>query len=140
MTRIAHRPILVVTPEPGIQAVIRYLFESQGQGVVTAGDWVTARRRLAEMKPRAILLELVLDGADGLELLAELKSSPGTAAIPTFVTTGRARKSDRARAIRAGAVDLLTRPFDEREILDRLAAGAAGETNAESRAARAKAA
>jgi CheY-like chemotaxis protein len=114
------RPILVVTPEPGIQAVIRYLFESHGQSVVLAGDLVAAGRRLAEIRPCAVLIELVLPGEDGLELLAALKASPRTAAIPVFMTTGRVRRGDRARVQAAGAEDLLTRPFDERAILDRL--------------------
>jgi CheY-like chemotaxis protein len=124
MSAPANRPILVITPEPGIQAVIRYLFEAQGQSVVTAGDSVSARRRLAEIRPCAILIELVLEGEDGLALLAEVKASPRTASIPTFITTGRARRGDRARALSAGAADLLTRPFDERAILDRIAADA----------------
>ena len=85
------RPILVVTPEPGIQAVIRYLFESQGETGITAGDAVSARRRLAEHLPQAILLELVLPDADGYELLASIQAMPRTAAIPVFLTTGRVR-------------------------------------------------
>jgi DNA-binding response OmpR family regulator len=116
-----HRPILVVTPEPGIQAVIRYLFESQGETVVVAGDAVSARRRIAETLPRAILLELVLPDEDGFAFLAHLQEMPRTAALPIFLTTGRVRRGDRARALKAGAADLLTRPFDERALLDRLA-------------------
>jgi len=116
-----HRPILVVTPEPGIQAVIRYLFESQGETVITAGDAVSARRRIAETLPRAILLELVLPDEDGFTFLARLQAMPRTASLPVFLTTGRVRRGDRARALKAGAADLLTRPFDERALLDRLA-------------------
>lgn len=117
----SSRSILVVTPEPGIQAVIRYLFESQGETVVTAGDAVSARRRIAEHLPRAILLELTLPDDDGFSFLESLRAMPRTAAIPVFLTTGRVRRGDRARALKAGAVDLLTRPFDERAILDHLA-------------------
>jgi len=117
----ADRPILVVTPEPGIQAVIRYLFESQGATVITAGDAVSARRRIAETLPRAIVLELVLPDEDGFTFLARLQAMPRTAPVPVFLTTARIRRGDRARALRAGAADLLTRPFDERAILHRLA-------------------
>jgi len=101
--------------------VIRYLFESQGETVITAGDAVSARRRIAETLPRAILLELVLPDEDGFTFLARLQAMPRTASLPVFLTTGRVRRGDRARALKAGAADLLTRPFDERALLDRLA-------------------
>ena len=114
------RPILVVSPEPGIRAVIRYLFASHGYRVITAGDAVVARRRITEETPGAVLLEIVLPGEDGFSLLRSLKSNAATAAIPVFVTTGRVRRGDRELALAAGATDFLARPFDEQAILQHL--------------------
>jgi DNA-binding response OmpR family regulator len=88
--------------------------------VITAGDAGSARRRIAEETPGAVLLELVLPGEDGLSLLRSLKASSATAAIPVFVTTGRVRRGDRELALAAGAADFLARPFDEQAILQHL--------------------
>jgi DNA-binding response OmpR family regulator len=117
------RPILIIAPEPGIRAVIRYLFATQGYRVITAGDAVSARRRVADETPGAILLELVLPGESGLSLLRSLKANADTAAIPVFVTTGRVRRGDRELALAAGAADFLARPFDEQAIIQHLDRG-----------------
>jgi CheY-like chemotaxis protein len=114
--------VLVIDDEPGIREVVRLILESRGLTVVTAGSTAEARRRLAERRPGAILLDLVLPGEDGLTFLASLKADRRYAAIPVLVITGRLRRGDRARAVAAGAEDLFTKPFDEHAVLSWLAA------------------
>jgi CheY-like chemotaxis protein len=120
-----HRPVLVIDEEPGVREVVRFILETRGHAVVLAGDTVEAQRLLAEERPRAILLDLVLPDEDGLTFLKRLKSDRRYQGIPVLVITGRVRRSDRERARAAGADDLLTKPFDEQAVLSWLDAGAA---------------
>lgn len=122
---VGRGSILVIDDEPGIREVVRLILESRGLTVVTAGSTAEARRRLAERRPGAILLDLVLPGEDGLTFLAGLKADRRYTAIPVLVITGRLRRGDRERAIAAGAEDLFTKPFDERAVLSWLEAHAA---------------
>jgi len=92
------RPILVIDDEPGIREVIRFILESHGHVVLVAKDADEARRVLAESKPRAILLDVMLPGEDGLSFCRAIKADPRYARIPVLVITGRARRGDRDRA------------------------------------------
>ncbi len=114
----ARRPILVVDDEPGIREVVRLILESHGHAVELAADAAEARRLLAAAPapPRAILLDVVLPGEDGLSFCRALKADPRLATVPILMITGRVRRGDRERARAAGAEELLTKPFDERAV------------------------
>jgi CheY-like chemotaxis protein len=125
-------PVLVIDNEPGIREVIRFILESHGHEVTLAEDAGEARRALDLARPRAILLEVMLPGEDGLSFCRKLKVDPRYRSIPVLMITGRVRRADRDHARAAGAEDLITKPFDERAVLAWLAAGAAAKGQPES--------
>lgn len=110
--------MLVIDDEPGIREVIRLVLESRGYDVLLAEDAAEARRVITQSNPQAILLDIVLPGEDGLSFCRALKRDPRTARIPVLLITGRVRRTDSDHALAAGADGLVTKPFDERAVLD----------------------
>jgi len=101
--------VLVVDDEPGVRESIRMILRGECE-VATADSVDAALQSLAEAKADLVLLDLVMPGRGGLELLAELKRRGG--APPVLVLTAT-RLEETAREARAlGAADCLRKPFE----------------------------
>jgi len=101
--------ILVVDDEPGVQESLRMLLKSEGE-VMIAGDVDSALREVVLATPDLILLDLVMPGRDGLDLLAEL-SERGVQA-PVIVLTATNTVNAAVEAMKRGATDFITKPFE----------------------------
>jgi two-component system response regulator AtoC len=101
--------ILVVDDEPGVQESLRMLLKSEGD-VTVAGDADAALREVALATPDLVLLDLVMPGRSGLELLAEL-SDRGVRA-PVIVLTATNTVNAAVEAMKRGAADFITKPFE----------------------------
>ena len=101
--------ILVVDDEPGVQESLRMLLKSEGD-VTVAGDADAALREVALATPDLVLLDLVMPGRSGLELLAEL-SDRGVRA-PVIVLTATNTVNAAVEAMKRGAADFVTKPFE----------------------------
>ena len=101
--------ILVVDDEPGVQESLRMLLKSEGD-VAIAGDAEAALREVALATPDLILLDLVMPGRSGLELLADL-SERGIRA-PVIVLTATNTVNAAVEAMKRGASDFITKPFE----------------------------
>ncbi len=114
--------ILVAEDEPAIAEILRYNLEREGFAVdwKERGDAVLSavRRR----PPALLVLDLMLPGIDGLEILRALKRDPGTASIPVLVLTARGEEVDRIVGLELGADDYLPKPFSPREVVLRVKA------------------
>jgi two-component system OmpR family response regulator len=83
-----------------------------GMEVVEAAGGVDGLWQVAEARPDAILLDVMMPGMDGPATLAALQAHPRTAAIPVIFLTAKAMPSEIARLRSLGAVGVLTKPFD----------------------------
>jgi DNA-binding NtrC family response regulator len=101
--------ILVVDDEPGVQESLRMLLKSEGD-VTIAGDADSALREVTLATPDLVLLDLVMPGRSGLELLAEL-SERGIRA-PVIVLTATNTVKAAVEAMKRGASDFITKPFE----------------------------
>ena len=101
--------ILVVDDEAGVQESLRMLLKSEGD-VVIAGDVDAALREIAVATPDLVLLDLVMPGRSGLDLLAEL-SERGVRA-PVVVLTATNTVNAAVEAMKRGAADFVTKPFE----------------------------
>jgi len=101
--------ILVVDDEPGVQESLRMLLKSEGD-VTIAGDVDAALREVTLATPDLVLLDLVMPGRSGLELLAEL-SDRGVRA-PVIVLTATNTVNAAVEAMKRGAADFITKPFE----------------------------
>ncbi|MEZ4332074.1 MAG: sigma-54 dependent transcriptional regulator [Myxococcota bacterium] len=101
--------ILVVDDEPGVQESLRMLLKAVGD-IAIAGDVDAALREVAVATPDVVLLDLVMPGRSGLELLEEL-ASRGVRA-PVIVLTATNTVSAAVQAMKRGAADFVTKPFE----------------------------
>jgi len=112
--------VLLVEDEPGIGDFVRRGFEAEGFAVAVARDGIEGERLALGGDFDAIVLDLMLPGRDGLEVLAALRQTkPG---VPVIVLTARGEIEDRVMGLDAGAVDYLVKPFSLAELLARVRA------------------
>ncbi|MGH2855395.1 MAG: response regulator transcription factor [Solirubrobacteraceae bacterium] len=117
----AMRPsILLVEDEPGIVDFVRRGMEAKGFAVQAAHDGVDGERRALGESFDAIVLDLMLPGKSGMEVLASLRASKPN--LPVIVLTARGEVEDRVAGLDAGAVDYLVKPFSLAELLARVRA------------------
>ena len=112
--------VLLVEDEPGIVDFVRRGFEADGFAVESASDGVQGERLALSGNFDAIVLDLMLPGRDGLEVLASVRSAKPE--VPVIVLTARGEIEDRVVGLDAGAVDYLVKPFSLAELLARVRA------------------
>lgn len=114
--------ILVVEDNPGLRAYIGLILAEQYR-VVMAENGAVALQKLtsASTSVDLILSDLMMPVMDGYALLEKLKSDNATRHLPVIMLTARAEPADRLHALRIGVDDYLTKPFDEEELLVRIA-------------------
>ena len=101
--------ILVVDDETGVQESLRLLLKTEGDVTVSA-DAETALRAVSERAPDLVLLDLVMPGRSGLDLLADFEERGVRA--PVIVLTATNTVNAAVEAMKLGAVDFITKPFD----------------------------
>jgi len=114
--------VLVIEDEKEIRDLIRYNLERAGFRVASAGDGEDGLARIFASRPDAVVLDLMLPGRSGLEVLRELRAEPVTTDLPVLVLTARAAEMDKLLGFEHGADDYLTKPFSPRELVARLRA------------------
>jgi DNA-binding response OmpR family regulator len=112
--------ILLIEDEPGIVDFVRRGFEAEGFAIATAADGIAGEEMALSGSYDAIVLDLMLPGRDGLEVLDALRRSRPE--IPVIVLTARGEIEDRVAGLDAGAVDYLVKPFSLTELLARVRA------------------
>jgi DNA-binding response OmpR family regulator len=112
--------VMVVEDEKEIRDLLRYNLERAGFRVGTASDGEAALRDIFASRPDAVVLDLMLPGRNGLEILRELRDEPLTKDLPVLVLTARGAEMDKLLGFEHGADDYLTKPFSVRELIARL--------------------
>jgi DNA-binding response OmpR family regulator len=112
--------VLVVEDEPGILDFVRRALESEGFLVESAVDGIEGERLALSEGFDAIVLDLMLPGRGGLDILASLREAKPN--VPVIVLTARGEIEDRVAGLDAGAVDYLVKPFSVAELLARVRA------------------
>jgi DNA-binding response OmpR family regulator len=117
---VPARRILVVEDDPAIRRGVVDALRHEGYAPAEAATFDEAIREATRGKHELLLLDLVLPGGDGLDVLAEARrSSPD---LPVIVLTARGQEEDRIRGLRLGADDYVVKPFSLRELLARVEA------------------
>jgi two-component system, OmpR family, phosphate regulon response regulator PhoB len=109
--------ILVVEDDPDISDLLKRVLESDGYEVEMATDSAGALRAVAEHAPDLVLLDVVLGGEDGRDLLVKLRQKSD---VPAVFLTGRGLEGDRIAGLRMGADDYIVKPFSRGELSARI--------------------
>ncbi len=112
--------VLLIEDEPGIVDFVRRGLEAQGFAVEAALDGIEGERLALKGEFDAIVLDLMLPGRSGLEILAAVRRAQPS--LPVIVLTARGEIEDRVEGLEAGAVDYLVKPFSMAELVARVRA------------------
>ena len=118
----AGERVLVVDDEPDITALVAYHLAKNGFRVSTAGSGHDALRAVQDETPALIVLDRMLPGMSGDEVLATIRASSASRDIAVLLLTARREELDRIRGLALGADDYLTKPFSTRELVLRVTA------------------
>lgn len=116
MDEPAH--ILVVDDDTRLRELLRKYLSEHGYLVTTAADAAEARARLEALAVDLIVLDVMMPGEDGLSLTRGLRQGNP---VPILLLTAMSEADDRIRGLESGADDYLTKPFEPRELLLRIA-------------------
>lgn len=121
--------VLLVEDEPNIIEAIRFILSRDGWRVRTHSDGATALAAIAADPPDVLVLDVMLPGKSGLDILRELRADPEMAELPVLMLTAKGQARDRELAERYGVSRFMTKPFANADILQSVNAlfeGAAG--------------
>jgi len=118
----AGERILVVDDEPDIVALVVYHLAKAGYRVSSASSGPDALSLAKRDRPALVVLDLMLPGMSGFDVLAKLREDEGTAGVAVLMLTARKEEPDRIRGLELGADDYLTKPFSPQELVLRVGA------------------
>ncbi len=107
--------VLLIEDEPNIAEAIRFLLTRDGLRVSHAAEGASALALLRQDPPDLVILDHMLPGMSGLEILTTVRADPASRDLPVMMLTARGR--DREMAEEAGADRFMTKPFSNAEIL-----------------------
>ncbi|RXJ73158.1 phosphate regulon transcriptional regulatory protein PhoB [Veronia nyctiphanis] len=116
------RRILVVEDEAPIREMLCFVLEQKGYEAVEADDYNSALEKICEPYPELILIDWMLPGGSGINLIKHLKRDELTRQIPLVMLTARGEEEDKVRGLEVGADDYITKPFSPKELMARLKA------------------
>lgn len=112
--------ILVVDDEPHIRRVLSAVLGERGFDVRMATDGLQGLDELGAHEVDLVILDLMMPGASGLEILSKIRSDPRRSDIPVIILTAKGQDTDRDAALAGGANDFLTKPFSPKKLIARI--------------------
>ncbi|SDD10844.1 response regulator transcription factor [Ruegeria marina] len=111
------RRVLLIEDEPNIAEAIRFLLTREGWQVETHADGADAVERIASAAVDLVILDVMLPGKSGMDILRELRDREDTQTLPVLMLTARGQSRDRDMAEKAGVSRFMTKPFSNIEVL-----------------------
>lgn len=117
-----RRSILVVEDEKEIRDLLVHYLRREGFSPRAAADVEAGLRIIRSERPHLALLDILLPGVDGLELLKWIRADKDVCGIPVILLTAKTEETDRVVGLEMGADDYITKPFSPREVIARVKA------------------
>lgn len=115
--------ILIIEDDKFLRELIARKLIQENFEISEAVDGEEGLKKIKEEKPALILLDLILPGIDGFEVLTKMKEDPGLASIPVIILSNLGQREDVERGLKLGAVDYLVKAhFTPNEIIDKVGA------------------
>lgn len=115
-----ERKVLIVDDEKAIVDIIKFNLEKEGYTTIEAYDGETALEYALSRDPDIVLLDVMLPGMDGFEVLRKIRENKKN--IPVLMITAREEEVDKVLGLELGADDYITKPFSVRELMARVKA------------------
>lgn len=109
--------ILLVEDEPNIIEAMRFILNRDGWAVETHSDGASAIQAVARHGPDVVVLDVMLPGKSGFDILRDLRAVEETRNLPVLMLTAKGQTRDRELAERYGANLFMTKPFSNAEVL-----------------------
>jgi DNA-binding response OmpR family regulator len=103
--------VLLIEDEPNIAEAISFILSRDGCQVTRYADGAGAFEHIRTAMPDLVILDLMLPGRSGLEVLTDLRADPATRTLPVMMLTAKGQGRDREAAERAGVNRFMTKPF-----------------------------
>ncbi|SFE31165.1 response regulator receiver protein [Sulfitobacter brevis] len=110
--------VVLVEDELNIAEAIRFLLTNDGWRVETLANGATAVEVIRKSAPDLVMLDVMLPGRSGFDILHDLRADPALAHLPILMLTARGQARDREMAEKAGVSRFMTKPFSNTEMLD----------------------
>jgi two-component system alkaline phosphatase synthesis response regulator PhoP len=114
--------ILIIEDDPDILGLMKHHLERDGYGVAGAPTGEEGLRLARRTPPGLVVLDLMLPGMDGLEVLRQLRADAKTREVPTVIVSAKGEEADIVSGLELGADDYLTKPFSPRVLVARVRA------------------
>lgn len=115
---MADKTVLLIEDEPNIIEAIRFILSRDGWRVEIHSDGLTALDAIHGVMPALVILDVMLPGRSGYDILQDLRAQAKTRHLPVLMLTARGQKKDREMAERFGASKFMTKPFANSDMLD----------------------
>ncbi|HSX75802.1 MAG TPA: response regulator [Shinella sp.] len=112
--------VLIVEDEPNIMESLSFILQRADFDIDTAPDGTEALRQLRRHAYSALILDLMLPGISGLDVLRSVRSDKALEALPVIVLSAKGQAADRKAAETTGATAFITKPFSNADVLDRV--------------------
>jgi two-component system, OmpR family, response regulator MtrA len=113
--------IFVVDDDPDVRELVAYKLAQAGHDVLSAANGQDALRLVPETKPELLLLDVMMPGFSGFDVLTRLRAEAATKTLPIIMLTAKAQETDVERGFALGADDYVLKPFSPRELMSRVA-------------------
>ncbi|MFD1342941.1 response regulator transcription factor [Litorisediminicola beolgyonensis] len=112
------RHLVLIEDEPNIIEAISFILSRDGWTVKSHSNGADAAQVVEREKPDVVILDLMLPGKSGYDILREIRAREETAGLPVMMLTARGQPKDRELAERAGVSHFMTKPFSNAEMLE----------------------
>ena len=109
--------VMLIEDEPSIAEAICFILRRDGLQVTAIADGTGAVAAILAQRPDMVILDLMLPGASGLEIVAALRAEAATARLPVLMLTAKGQVRDREAALLAGVTQFMTKPFANADLL-----------------------
>ncbi|MDX5401780.1 MAG: response regulator [Rhodobacterales bacterium] len=112
--------VLIIEDEPNIIEAISFILSRDGWQVDTHSNGHDAVAVVRARAPDLVILDVMLPGRSGYDILTDLRAQPETRDLPILMLTARGQARDREMAERAGASRFMTKPFSNADVIEAL--------------------
>jgi two-component system phosphate regulon response regulator PhoB len=117
---MAKATLLVVEDDPDIRELLAYTLGKEGYEVLQAPSGEAGYKAIADKKPDLVVLDVMLPGMDGLELLRRVKADAALKNTPVILVSAKGEEADVVSGLELGADDYVTKPFSPRVLVARV--------------------